>query len=145
MLLSLSARVVGWERKKTMPTDEYKSAVRAFQAWPLLTFATRHHQIFTYEELGQHLGLPSVAVVEALGPILRYCQSKGLPLLNLIVVNKNTGKPTYEEFRKYDIPEQQAKVFLHKWFDEENHAKPVPLIEDFQEHVKSEDVKSAAV
>ena len=112
-------------------------AVKASQAWPLLTFAARHHQIFTYEELGQHLGLPSVAVGDALGPIYRYCQLKGLPLLNLIVVRKDTGKPENDEFSEYDIPKEQAKVFLHTWFNEKNNAERVPSIEDFQRAVKS--------
>jgi hypothetical protein len=112
-------------------------AVKASQAWPLLTFAARHHQIFTYEELGQHLGLPTVAVGAALGPIYRYCQSKGLPLLNLIVVRKDTGKPENKDFSEYDIPKEQAKVFLHTWFNEKNHAQPLPSIKNFQEIVKS--------
>ena len=121
-----------------MSTEESRrSAVRAFQAWPLLTFAARHHQMLTYEELGQHLGLPSIAVVEALGPIFRYCQAKGLPLLNAIVVSKTSGKPGLHELMKYDVPEEQAKVFGHQWFDENNHAGPVPSIESFQEAAKA--------
>lgn len=111
-------------------------AVRAFQAWPLLTFGAKQRHIFTYEELGEHLGLMSVTVGEALGPIYRYCLSNGLPLLNLIVVKKHSGKPENEEFNNYDIPAEQAKVFLHNWLNEDNHAHSVPAIETLQTFTK---------
>lgn len=112
-------------------------ARRAFQAWPLLTFAARHHQILTYAEVGQHVGLQSVAVGDALGPIYRYCKWKGLPFLNLIVVNRESGKPENKEFSQYDIPREQARVFRHTWFNEGNHAEAVPSIEEFQEAMKA--------
>ena len=123
-----------------MPTNDelHTWAVRASQAWPLLTFAARHRHVFTYEELGEHLGLPTVAVGRALGPIFHYCESRELPLLNFIVVRKDTGKPEkFEEFSNHDIPSEQARVFRHKWYDENNHAAVVPSIEAFQEFAKS--------
>lgn len=112
-------------------------AARASQAWPLLTFAAKHRHVFTYDELGQHLGLPRVAVGDALGPVYRYCRSEGLPLLNLIVVRKDMGKFDNEEFNKYDVAKEQAKVFRHAWFDGKNHAAAVPSIEKLEKFVKS--------
>lgn len=117
-----------------MAKDELHGwSLRAFQAWPLLTFAARHRHIFTYGELGQHLGLPAIAVGEAVGPVYRYCKAKGLPLLNFIVVNEETGRPSLDIAKNYDIPAEQAKVFRHEWLSVENHAAAVPSIEDFQE------------
>lgn len=119
-----------------MPSnDELHSwAIHASRAWPLLTFAARNRHVFSYEELGEHLGLPTVAVGHALGPIYRYCKAKGLPLLNLIVVNKTSGgaDPDREQIGQYDIPSEQARVFRHKWFNESNHADAVPKVEELQ-------------
>jgi hypothetical protein len=109
-----------------------KRSERAFQAWPLLTFAAERHQLLTYEELGLHLGLPSLAVgPDALGPISRYCRKKGLPFLNLIVVGKKTGSPKHD-VGKMNVPSEQAKVFNYGWIDRKNHAKVIPRIDDFE-------------
>src|SRR5690242_13187290 len=79
-----------------MPENQWhRSAIRAFQAWPLLTFAARHHQLFTYQELGEHVGLPAQAVgPDSFHLVALYCEAKGLPLLNLIVVGKVSGHPS---------------------------------------------------
>lgn len=109
-----------------------KRSERAFQAWPLLTFAAERHQLLTYEELGLHLGLPSLAVgPDALGPISRYCRQKKLPLLNLIVVGKRSGFPNYD-VGDIDVPSEQARVFTYGWVDRKNHAKVIPTISDFE-------------
>jgi hypothetical protein len=42
--------------------EPHRSAIRAFQARPLLTSAARHHQLLTYQELGEHVGLLSIGV-----------------------------------------------------------------------------------
>lgn len=122
-----------------MPSqDELHSwAVRAYQTWPLLTFGAKQRHIFTYEEIGQHLGLPSIAVGRALGAVYRYCEIRGLPKLTSIVVKKDSGKPGFAEFDNCDIPGEQARVFSYQWFDEENHAMPVPSVEDLQSVLKS--------
>jgi hypothetical protein len=125
-----------------MPENEWhRSSLRAFQAWPLLTFAAKHHQLLTYEELGLHLGLPRVAVgPNALHRVALYCEAKRLPLLNSIVVGKGSGKPEYDLEDK-DWAQEQARVFAHTWINEENNAAPVPSIEDFE---KATTTKQAA-
>jgi hypothetical protein len=122
-----------------MPSqDELHSwAVRAYQTWPLLTFGAKQRHVFTYGELGQHLGLPNIAVGHALGAIYRYCETHGLPKLTSIVVRNDSGKPGFAEFDNCDIPGEQARVFSYQWFDEENHAMPVPSVEDLQGALKS--------
>jgi len=84
--------------KNLIPENHWhRSAIRAFQAWPLLTFAARHHQLFTYQELGEHVGLPAQAVgPDSFHLVALYCEAKGLPLLNLIVVGKVSGRPEYD-------------------------------------------------
>lgn len=123
--------------------DLHTWAVHASRAWPLLTFAARNRHVFSYEELGEHLGLPTIAVGHALGPIYRYCQAKELPLLNLIVVRKDSGKPENDEFDKYDIPNEQAKIFSYKWFNTDNHAASVPKPEDLREFAQGAAVSRA--
>lgn len=111
----------------------HRSAIRAFQAWPLLTFAARHHQLFTYQELGEHLGLPPHAVgPDALHLIAVYCGARGLPLLNVIVVGKDSGQPEYD-LGDRDVAEEQAKVFNHTWTNKIDQPSAVPSIEDFEQ------------
>jgi len=109
-----------------------RQSYRAFQAWPLLTFAAERHQLLTYEELGGHLGLPSLAVgPDALDPIRKYCEKKRLPLLHLIVVGKKSGRPNLD-VGNVDVPNEQAKVFAYGWIDRKNHARVIPTIDDFE-------------
>lgn len=117
-----------------MPSqDELHSwAIHASRAWPLLTFGARNRHIFTYEELGEHLGLLSNTVGHALGPIYRYCKQKELPLLNLIVVRKDSGKTENDEFDQYDLSSEQARVFRHEWISRGNHAAVIPSVEDLK-------------
>jgi hypothetical protein len=116
-----------------MPDKEpHRSAIRAFQAGPLLTSAARHHQLITYQELGEHVGLLSIGVgPDALHLIALYCEAKGLPLLNSIAVRKDTFKPGYDVG---DLAEEWTRVFKHNWIDKEKHATPVPSIAEFEQY-----------
>ena len=120
-----------------MPENQWhRSAIRAFQAWPLLTFAARHHQLFTYQELGEHVGLPAQAVgPDSFHLVALYCEAKGLPLLNLIVVGKVSGRPEYD-LGDRDPAEEQARIFKHAGIDREDHAAAVPSIEDFEQFIE---------
>jgi len=108
-----------------------KQSCRAFQAWPLLTFAAAHHQLLTYEELGLHLGLPSIAVSDTLKLIERYCQKMGRPLLHLIVVGKASGRPNLDI--DVDVSKAQAEVFAYGWINHEKHSEGVPTIDHFEQ------------
>src|SRR3984885_540580 len=84
------------KNREEMQVMAGKKTRRGVPEWPLLTFAAAHHQLLTYEELGLHLGLPSIAVSDTLKLIERYCQKMGRPLLHLIVVGKASGRPNLD-------------------------------------------------
>jgi hypothetical protein len=64
-----------------------------------------------------------------LGHILHYCQWQKLPLLNLLVVDKISGRPNDDcGVDLSDLPAQQTRVFVYDWL---NHG--VPKIEEFKE------------
>lgn len=108
---------------------------RAFQAWLLLTFAAARHQFIGYRELAQHLGLIDIAVNNVLGRIRSYCEAKGLPFLNLIVVGVNglPNDPTLPYYEPFDLAKEQARVFTHLWIKDKNRSGAVPLVRDFEE------------
>jgi len=107
---------------------------RAYQAWPLLTFAASHHQFITYKELAQHLGLIDIAVNHALGRIRSYCEAKKIPFLNLIVVGANglPNDPTLPYHEHFDLAKEQARVFTHLWTNDKTRSAAVPSIGDFE-------------
>ena len=100
---------------------------RALQFWSVLVFAAREQKVITYEMLGQMTGMANEQGRE-LGHILHYCQQQKLPLLNLLVVNKDSGRPNEGCGADLtDLPAQQARVFVYDWL---KHG--VPEIEEFQ-------------
>src|ERR1039458_9781762 len=101
---------------------------RALQYWSILVFAAREQKLVSYEMLSQMTGMAHEAGRE-LGYIYYYCRRKGLPLLNLLAINKETGRPGQGcPADLTDLPAQQARVFVYDWL---NHG--VPSIDDFEE------------
>ena len=59
----------------------------------------------------QHLEGSNIAV-----PTLVYCQHYKLPLLNLLAVRKESGRPDDDcGVSLTDLPAQQARVFVYDW------------------------------
>ncbi|MGI9298473.1 MAG: hypothetical protein ACR2QC_11350 [Gammaproteobacteria bacterium] len=114
-------------------TDISKTAMRAYQAWPLLVWAAKHRQILTYKDLYELTGLAKPGVGgSALGPILWYCKAKKYPMLTAIVVNSGTWLPGDGLGEKPEkVPGIQKKVFQHDW----TQAEP-PTPEELERYKK---------
>jgi len=96
---------------------------RAAQMWVVLVIAARNRQVLTYDLLARAAGVPRAAVGGFLGPIQRYCLSKQLPPLNVLVVSEKTGMPGEGYVAAQDIPQAQADVFAFDWL---SHRSPPP-------------------
>jgi alkylated DNA nucleotide flippase Atl1 len=88
---------------------------RALQFWSVLVFAAREQKVISYEMLSQMTGMANEQGRE-LGHILHYCEQQKLPLLNLLAVRKDTGRPDKDCGADLtDLPAQQARVFVYDW------------------------------
>ncbi|HEV2615700.1 MAG TPA: hypothetical protein VGU63_03710 [Candidatus Acidoferrales bacterium] len=118
---------------------------RAKQIWSVLVFAAREQKVLSYEMIAQMTGMANECGRE-LGHIYHYCENqrrkgKKLPSLNLIAVQKASGRPGHgcpEEFK--DLPAEQSRVFLFNWLE---HG--VPTVEDFQKARQEATEKESAV
>jgi hypothetical protein len=98
-----------WERR----------AWRALQAWQILISRASASSIITYGDLANIMGYADAHHLDnILSHIQYYCQKFGLPLLNSIVVNQETGLPGEGITVK---PEEifliHMQVFRQNWFD----------------------------
>ncbi len=110
-----------------------ESPQRAQQFWSVLVFAAREQKVVSYEMLSQMTGMASECGRE-LGYIFYYCKRNKLPLLNLLAVNKHSGKPSEGcPADLSDLPAQQARVFVYDWL---KHG--VPKVEEFEEARRAE-------
>jgi hypothetical protein len=99
----------GWE----------KLAWRALQAWQILISKASASSIITYGELANVMGYADAHYLDyILSHIQYYCQQSGLPLLNSIVVNQETGLPGEGiTVKPEQIPLIHMQVFRQNWFD----------------------------
>ncbi|MDV6376470.1 hypothetical protein [Deinococcus arenicola] len=95
---------------------------RAAQVWAVLAWAARHRQTITYQQLGQAVGLPPVALGKVLDPIQAYCQARKLPPLTVLAVSKETGLPGsgFTAAQAVQVASDQAKVFGFDWLQHGN-------------------------
>lgn len=111
---------------------------RAQQFWSVLVFAAKEQKVISYEMLSQMTGMANESGRE-LGHIFYYCKHNKLPLLNLLAVNKITGKPGHGcPTDLSDLPAQQARIFVHDWL---KHG--VPSVEEFEEARTAETAATA--
>ena len=104
------------------------SPERAQQFWAVLVFAAREQKVVSYEMLSQMTGMANTSGRE-LGYIFYYCKHNDLPLLNLLAISKDSGKPGDGcPANLSDLPAQQARVFVYDWL---KHG--VPKVEEFEE------------
>src|SRR5262249_4893537 len=113
---------------------------RAQQFWSVLVFAAREQKVVSYEMLSQMTGMSNTSGCE-LGHIFYYCKHHKLPLLNLLAVSKETGRPGEGcPADLSDLPAQQAKVFGYDWL---KHG--VPKLDEFEEARAAEQGRLATV
>jgi hypothetical protein len=115
------------------------SQERAQQLWSVLVFAAREQKVVSYEMLAQTTGMANECGRE-LGYIFYYCKRNKLPLLNLLAVQKATGRPGDGcPADLSDLPAQQARVFIYDWL---KHG--MPRVEEFDEARAAEEGRVAA-
>lgn len=92
-----------------------KNHERAWQVWPLLTYAASHRQMLTYEMVGQLTGMAIPGLGAVLEPIQSYCMLTKLPPLTVLVVNKKTGLPGLGFVAADDLATALVQVFEKDW------------------------------
>ena len=91
---------------------------RALLIWQVLIAKARDRQTIPYGILAYTIGLkPGAhrAIGLYLDPIERYCRDNSLPVLTIIVVNLQTGRPSYVP-EGLDEDAEWERVFDRKWF-----------------------------
>jgi hypothetical protein len=105
-------------------------ADQAVVIWPVLAFAARMQRVVTYGEVEDFTGILAKSQAYPLHLIHLYCERKGYPLLNSIVVNQENGFPGDKFPKKMTSIEflvERARVFAYGW-----SVKDKPRSEDFQ-------------
>lgn len=82
--------------------------------------------LLAYSDLAELMGKrpeAAISLSDPLGIVERYCASRGLPLLNMIVVSKRTGEPGSGARSGVapnpgrSVQEDQQKVLNYSWFE----------------------------
>ena len=89
---------------------------RALQLWQILISAAHNRQVLTYEVACKPTGLQPLGLANFLNPILHYCERNQLPLLPILVVSKETGRPGPGFPAVKDLDAERERVFAHNWF-----------------------------
>src|SRR5690242_7723634 len=100
-----------------------KLSERAWQTWPLLTFAAGHRQVLTYEIVARHTGMHTPGLGGVLEQIQSFCLLKNLPPLSAIVVNKSSGLPSEGVVATTNVPSALVEIFEFDW---QSFACPMP-------------------
>lgn len=89
---------------------------RALQIWQILIANADNRQTITYGMLSNMLGFGGAGVMDKmLGHIAAYCALHDLPLLNTLVVGRDSGVPTDGTLGR-DPNEERERVFGFSWF-----------------------------
>lgn len=105
---------------------------RAWQAWPVLTFAAKNRQILTYELLGRLTGMHPAGLGQVLERVQSYCLLNKLPPLSALVVSKETGLPSVGFVATADVPRAFILIFEHDWL-----SMPCPSPEKLEEAART--------
>jgi hypothetical protein len=100
---------------------------RAAQLWQILISAAHNRQVLTYEIVGKLTGLQPLGLANFLNPVLHYCENNKLPLLPILVVSKESGKPGQGFPEGIGLDAERERVFAHNWF-----AMKPPAADDFK-------------
>jgi alkylated DNA nucleotide flippase Atl1 len=96
-----------------------KREERAQQIWQVLVSAAHDHQIITYAEVADLIGMGAGTLAGPLGCVMYYCQQQGLPALTSVVVRKQAGTPGVglTSVEPDQLDSERQKVFRRTWFD----------------------------
>lgn len=89
------------------------------EAWDILVQEAAKGQLLSYGQLAAKLSRPGYRLIpqympQLLTPIMLYCDSNGLPLLNDMVVGKRSRRPNYAPLG-YDHVASQRRSFAFDW------------------------------
>lgn len=86
-------------------------------AWQVLAAQATLRATITYTQLEGAIGWRGAA--QGFGPVLdlvaEYCRAKGLPDITILVVLKETGRPSSGN-TVYDVERERERVFAREWF-----------------------------
>jgi hypothetical protein len=97
-----------------------KNPKRAVQMWQILVGKAMNRQTITYECLSSLMyPKPSAGVLsKILGHIAFYCKDHALAQLNVIVVEKTSGKPGSKiPLEAENIEAERERVYERDWYD----------------------------
>jgi len=113
---------------------------RAQQFWSLLVLAAREQKVLSYSMIQRMTGMFRLGEGQPLGHIYYYCKRHDLPLLNLLAINQDTGRPGEGcPADLSDLPAQQARVFVFDWL-----SRDVPSTQDFEDAWAAEKGRAAS-
>jgi len=94
---------------------------RAQKAWIKLVELAKSHDICTYKELGNYIGIHHRTVRLALSPIQDYCLNNKFPPITILVVN-GSGKPGqgFIAADENNFDEKKNEVYAFNWDNIEN-------------------------
>ena len=96
-----------------------KTELRAHQIWAVLLLLAKNRQIITYGGLGKLVGgVAASGFGDMFRVISRYCGDKDYPQITVLVVDKETAKPSKGSGFSDDddeIQERFQKVFSYNW------------------------------
>ena len=93
-------------------------AERALQIWQVLIGAAHNRQTLTYEMLGKMIGLPHFGLANPLEEVQSHCRQNGLPPLTVLVVSKETGRPSEGYTQVSEESVDREHVFSFAWYSE---------------------------
>ena len=90
---------------------------RALQIWQVLISKANNRQSMTYKNLADMLGsVDRRDLGRYLNPVMRYCQTNGLPPLTILVVRQDTKEPGRGFPRRNALNVDREEVFNYDWF-----------------------------
>ena len=102
----------------TSPNDVQPAAKWSLLVWQVLISCAVNRQTIQYGQLAKEIGLRRGGFL--IGPYLDgvadYCQSKCLPELTTLAVNKETGKSTRTRVKPEEVAQERERVFRTEWF-----------------------------
>lgn len=95
---------------------EKNQTSQAYAIRDILVDCAKSKKPITYSQVYNESKIQPIAQRFALGIIHDFCIDENLPLLPVLVINKNTRKPG-KGFNSQlsEIAEERAKVFKHPW------------------------------
>ncbi len=89
---------------------------RAVQVYQVLIAAAHERQTLTYEMVAEKVGVHYNGVGYFLEAITGYCRKNGYPLLPVLVVQKDSGRPGAWKKLQCNINRERERVYRFDWY-----------------------------